>query len=87
MKKMISFEVEYTKETWYAEVSDYDFGWKSEMYETLEECLEKGFVGYYKSNKENLINNLIMIINGKGFVKEIYQEKDYDVKLIHIYYK
>lgn len=88
MKKMISFEIECTKETWQIKDFDYDFGFKSEEYDTLEEVMNCEQSNYCsEAFKKEVLNNLEYIINGNGFVEVAYKIKDESVRLIHWYYK
>ena len=88
MKKMISFEIEYTKETWQIADFDYDFGFRSEEYNTFEEvmnCMQSEYCS--ELFKKEILNNLRSIINGNGFVEEMYKLDGEDIRLIHVYYK
>ena len=88
MKKMISLEVEYTKETWQIADFDYDFGFRSEEYNTFEEVMNCRQSEYCSETfKKEILNNLRSIINGNGFVEEMYKLDGEDIRLIHVYYK
>lgn len=88
MKKMISFKVEYTKETWQIADFDYDFGFRSEEYSTFEEVMNCEQSKYCSETfKKEILNNLEQITNGYGFVREMYKLEAENIRLIHIYYK